>query len=260
VRVRRNYSISSGASEPGRTKIAITVKRVPDGRVSTWMHASLRVGDIVRLGKPAGEFVVDEAAQRLLLVGAGSGITPVAAIVRDLVARGEVRDVVVIEAARSAADAIFAESLATLADATLGLRVMSHRGPLTADVIRPHLADREIYVCGPAPVMDLVTSLAPDARVERFSVPSPGTSRNARVHLAVANRTVDIDGGTLLEALERAGERPAFGCRMGICNTCRCQKRSGTVEDLLTGAISSEPDQEIRLCTTTARSNLELAL
>jgi ferredoxin len=64
----------------------------------------------------------------------------------------------------------------------------------------------------------------------------------------------------LLGELERAGERPPHGCRMGICNSCRCHKTSGTVEDLVTGAVSSEPDQEIRLCVSIARSDLELAL
>lgn len=259
VRLRRCYSISSGASEPGRQRIAITVKRVPDGRVSTWLHANVETGDVVRLGLPAGDFVVGAPPRKLLLIGAGSGITPIAAIVRDLVAREEIRDVVVIEAARSDADAIFATSLAQLADATVGLRVVSHRGPLTADVIRPHVADREVYVCGPAPVMDLVTHLAPRARLERFATPRPAVSHRARVHLTVANRSVDIAGGTLLEALEGAGERPTYGCRMGICNTCRCHKTSGTVEDALTGAVSSEP-QEIRLCTSIARSDVELAL
>jgi ferredoxin len=66
--------------------------------------------------------------------------------------------------------------------------------------------------------------------------------------------------GTLLEQLERGGERPAHGCRMGICQTCRCKKRQGTVEDLTTGRTSSEPDQEIRLCVSVARSDLDLAL
>ena len=47
---------------------------------------------------------------------------------------------------------------------------------------------------------------------------------------------------------------------MGICNSCRCTKISGTVEDLVTGALSSEPDQEIRLCVSAAHSDLELSL
>ncbi len=277
VRVRRCYSVSSGASAPGRQTIEITVKRVPGGRVSTWMHEHLAVGSVVRLGTPGGEFTVDAPA-KLLLIGAGSGITPIAAIVRDLVARDAARDVIVIEAARSDADAIFAEELAELTtlrsiaqpdtSGERGLQVIAHRGPLDADALRsyaPDLATREVYVCGPAPVMDLVERLVgPRVHLERFVAAVPArratTAARARVHLAVSGRTVDVPAGTLLEGLESAGERPAHGCRMGICNSCRCTKRSGTVEDLVTGAISAEPDQEIRLCVSAAHSDLELSL
>ena len=298
VRVRRCYSISSGGSEPGRQAIEITVKSVPGGRVSTWMHEHLAVGAVVRLGAPAGEFTVAHPRAKLLLIGAGSGITPIAAIVRDLVRRGAVHDIIVIEAARSDADAVFAEELAALAtlrsiylrnpsgiaarptfvglaiahprspDPGGSIQIFAHRGPLDADAIRvyaPDLATREVYVCGPAPVMDLVETLVgPRLHVERFAPAAPArkpaAATRARVHLAVANRTVEVTAGTLLEGLERAGERPAHGCRMGICNSCRCTKRSGTVEDLVTGAISSEPDQEIRLCVSAAHSDLELSL
>ncbi|MGB5695427.1 MAG: 2Fe-2S iron-sulfur cluster-binding protein, partial [Polyangiales bacterium] len=66
--------------------------------------------------------------------------------------------------------------------------------------------------------------------------------------------------GSLLEQLERAGERPAHGCRIGICRTCKCRKQSGTVQNLVTGEVSSEPDQEIQLCISVPRSDLELDL
>jgi hypothetical protein len=49
-----------------------------------------------------------------------------------------------------------------------------------------------------------------------------------------------------------------YGCRMGICNTCRCRKRAGVVEDIVTGAVSAAGDEEIRLCTSRARTDLEL--
>jgi len=272
VRVRRCYTISSGASEPGRQRIEITVKRVPGGRASTWMHEHLEPGAVVRLGTPAGDFTVDAPA-KLLLIGAGSGITPVAAIVRDLVRRDAGLDVIVVEAARTDAEAIFAGELAALSAlhsidvagaAPCGLQVFAHRGPLDEAALHayaPDLAEREVYVCGPAPVMELVSRLTPRVRLERFAAPVRTTAATrARVHLAIANRSVEIDGGTLLEGLQRAGEKPAHGCRMGICNTCRCTKKTGTVEDLVTGAISSEPDQEIRLCVSAAHSDLELSL
>ncbi len=50
------------------------------------------------------------------------------------------------------------------------------------------------------------------------------------------------------------------GCRIGICHTCRCHKRSGTVRNVLTGAVSSEPDEDIQLCISIACSDLELGL
>ena len=59
---------------------------------------------------------------------------------------------------------------------------------------------------------------------------------------------------SLLSEAEAAGLRPAHGCRIGICKTCQCSKRSGTVENLRTGEISSEPDQLIQLCVSVARS------
>jgi hypothetical protein len=47
---------------------------------------------------------------------------------------------------------------------------------------------------------------------------------------------------------------------MGICNTCACRKQTGVVENVLTGAVSSEPNEEIRLCVSRARTDVELAL
>jgi len=82
-----------------------------------------------------------------------------------------------------------------------------------------------------------------------------------QVRLANSNRYVVARGaGTLLEQLERAGESPAYGCRMGICHTCKCRKKSGTVQNIRTGEVSSEPDQEIQLCISVASTDLELEL
>ena len=285
VRLRRCYSISSGASEPGARRIAITIKRVPGGRVSTWFHDHVRAGDTIDIGAPAGDFVVDEtgdelvthAPRRLLLVAGGSGITPVMAIVRELETNGSLHDVVVVHAARSDADAIFGRELASIATTEPGLQLVAHRdamhGRLDAATLTrlvPDLAHREVYVCGPPGLLDLVNELASAAGVpvhhERFvaAFAAPPTNENvsrAPVTIRLRGRSFAV-GGTapLLAELERAGERPAHGCRMGICNTCRCHKQSGTVEDLVTGVVSSEPDQEIRLCVSIARSDLELAL
>jgi ferredoxin-NADP reductase len=275
VRVRRCYSISSGASAARESQITITVKRVPGGRLSNWLHDDARPGKIVTLGDPAGQFVVADRRRRkpLLLVAGGSGITPVIGILRDLELRGDLEDVTLIHAARTDADAIFGRELAMMAKQNPGFQLIAHRdateGVLDASTIRtyaPYLGARDIYVCGPPGLVDLVIGLGEEAGAtvhhERFVAPPrrpvvAGTPATVQLR---ARRVTLPAAAPLLVELEGAGERPAHGCRMGICNSCRCKKVSGTVEDLTTGLISSEPNEEIRLCTSIARSDLELAL
>jgi len=107
VRVRRCYSISSAPSE---ALLSITVKRVADGRMSTWLHENVRAGHILGLGAPAGDFVLPSPTpDKLLLLSGGSGITPVMSMLRDLAARDAIRDVVFVHHARSQAEVIFGE-------------------------------------------------------------------------------------------------------------------------------------------------------
>ena len=287
ARVRRCYSISSGGAAPGARRIAVTVRRVPGGRASTALHR-LRCGAVVGLGTPAGDFVLDAAAPpKLLLVGGGSGITPIMAMIRDLADRrqGETGGacdgpgVIVIHGSRTAADAIFGAELASLAARFDWLQIHALRGDdvehrrLDAQGLRtlvPDLADREIFVCGPLGLVEVVTRAARDVgalhRVhqERFVAPaarSAGAGEAVTVALLRTGVEVVVAGpGPLLAQLERAGQHPVFGCRMGLCRSCRCRKLRGTVEDSVTGVVSSEPDQEIRLCVSLARSDLELAL
>ena len=277
VRVQRCYSLSSA---PGEGRVAITVKRVAGGRVSSWMHDRVRRGAVLDLGMPVGEFVLTAAPAKLLLVSGGSGITPVMSVLRDLARRDAIDDVVFVHAARSARDVVFARELEGLAARHANLRVSLHlesEGPrldrksLSASV--PDLAEREAMLCGPPPMMEALaptwteSSLADRLKVERFApavrvvVAPGGPPAKVKLDLVRSGRTVTTERPeTLLEQLERGGERPAHGCRMGICNTCLCRKRAGVVEDLVSGEISSEPDQDIRLCTSLARSDLELAL
>lgn len=269
VRVRRCYSLSSAPSDPRPT---ITVKRVEGGRVSSWMHARLRAGDVVGLGAPSGDFVLPEVTpSKVLLLSGGSGATPVMSMLREMASKGEVGDVVYAHCARTRDDVLFADELRALAARHPGLRVVLHCGAaLDGEGLRawvPDFAARETFLCGPSGMMTLVEGVWAEAGVterlrrERFSAPrAVEGGATAKVRLAVTQRTVEARAGaTLLEALEGAGERPAYGCRMGICNTCRCRKRAGTVVDAVTGAVSSAADEDIRLCVSVAKSDVELA-
>ena len=66
--------------------------------------------------------------------------------------------------------------------------------------------------------------------------------------------------GNLLASAEAAGLKPAFGCRMGICNTCVCTKVSGTVRNLATGELNDQNNVQIKLCVSEAVSPVQIDL
>ncbi len=274
VRVERCYSLSSA---PGTRFPSITVRRVPGGRASSWLHDRATIGDVVRLGRASGEFVLGEETLKLLLVSGGSGITPCLSIARDLARRGALNDVVFVHAARSGAATPHAirEELEELTSAGIHFTV----GPLTAERLQalvPDWATRKTMLCGPLPMMDALADhwrahgLRDRLVTERFAAPAPLNRERAGHSSEATSVKVTVTRGarslmiapapTLLEALEAAGERPAYGCRQGICNTCRCRKASGLVEDLVTGRRSDAANEDIRLCTSRALSDLELDL
>jgi stearoyl-CoA 9-desaturase NADPH oxidoreductase len=280
VRVRRCYSISSA---PSSRLLSITVKRLPDGRVSSWLHDNVKPGGVLTLQPPAGEFVLPEALpDKLLMLSGGSGITPVMSMVRDLDRRRAIRDLVFVHCARSRDETIFASALEEIAERIPGFRLVLFLSDDRIGVGRfdeekllglvPDFADRYTFLCGPTALMERAERLWAEkgivARVRRERFVAAGVSNTGSVaagtgeiKLVRSGQTVLAGSpGTLLEQLERGGAKPAYGCRMGICQTCKCRKKSGTVENLVTGAVSSEPDEDIQLCITLARSDLELAL
>ena len=67
-------------------------------------------------------------------------------------------------------------------------------------------------------------------------------------------------GVPLLQAAEQQGLNPRFGCRIGVCFQCVCQKKSGQVLNLRTGQVSGDGPEQIQLCISAAHSNLQIEL
>jgi ferredoxin-NADP reductase len=211
VRVRRCYSISSGPSE---ALVSITVKRVADGRVSTWLHENVRAGHILGLGAPAGDFVLPSPTpDKLLLLSGGSGITPVMSMLLDLAVRDAIRDLVFVHHARRQAEVIFGEELADLAARRSGLRLVlcldddasSPRGFDEAYFAKlvPDFAESSTFLCGPKPLMDraerLFESVGASCRSTSSTITAPGptsqadnVSRNDRCHRALERGVVEL--------------------------------------------------------------------
>lgn len=274
ARHARAFSISS-APRPDR-RLRLTIKRKPGGPVSAAAHA-LRPGDVVRLGQPQGDFAPRDADGKLLLVAAGSGITPLLSLLHGLADAGSPRDMVLVQCVRASADFILPEELAALGTRLPGLRVSirvtSLQGRLDASALAeavPDWASREALLCGPDGFMAGIEAtyaaagrshqLQSESFGRRAAPVDPGADRHAVQATTRPGPFPAVAGQSLLEAAEAAGLSPRFGCRRGICRSCTCLKRSGTVLNLLTGQRSGPGEESIQLCISTPLSAIELAL
>jgi ferredoxin-NADP reductase len=176
----RSYSVASPPD--GSHELALTVERLDEGEVSTFLHDVLEVGDELEVRGPIGGYFVWEGTTPALLLGGGSGIVPLMAMLR--LARSTGRDELVhlVVSVRTPDDLYYADELAHRDDATVLYTratppawLRPARRLRAADVV-PHLRDNQtVYVCGSAPftgaVGDLLVDLgvAPErVRFERF--------------------------------------------------------------------------------------------
>ncbi|HEY5841227.1 MAG TPA: ferredoxin reductase, partial [Mycobacterium sp.] len=159
----RSYSLTS---VPRRDKklISITVKATPEGFLSTHLVNGVESGTIVRLAAPRGDFALpDPPPGKLLLVTAGSGITPVMAMLRSMAQRGQTSDVVHIHSAPSAGAVIFHDELRRLHEGSENYRLhlqltddMGHLDFASLDDIVPDWKERPTWACGPPAMLDTI--------------------------------------------------------------------------------------------------------
>ena len=276
---RRESRVYSLSSRPGARRLAITVKRQPGGLVSNYLHEQVRAGAVLTISQAMGEFVLPaELPAKILLLSAGSGITPVMAMLRDLHARGYGGDVVFMHMCRNPQEQIFAPALASLQASFPQLSLLQHftdsAGRLSPTALRsavPDLETRSTWMCGPSTWMEemhqhwLASGMAQPLLSERFVaypiLPTEQAGAPVAVSFAASGKQFTTCGtAPLLIQAEQNGLSPKHGCRIGICRSCQCTKISGTVQNLQTGELSSKPNEEIRLCISAARSDLALAL
>ncbi|WP_067970714.1 ferredoxin reductase [Mycolicibacter icosiumassiliensis] len=271
----RSYSLTSPPVTRART-ISITVKAMPEGFLSSHLVDGVAPGTVVRLAAPQGEFVLpDPAPATVLFVTAGSGITPVMAMLRSLARRGAIADVVHLHSAPTAADALFADELADLARDHPGYRLLLRttrdqgrlelRGPETLDAEVPDWRERQTWACGPTAMLGdaervwAAAGIADHLHVERFAVARTAPAEGGgTVTFAASGKSVTADAATtLLEAGESAGVSMPFGCRMGICQSCVVTLVGGRARDLRSGA-DHEPGTRVQTCVSTAAGDCEL--
>jgi len=253
VRLWRTYSLTHG---PRRDRnLSFTVKAIPGGVVSNHLVHRSRPGQMLQLEQAEGEFVLPTPIPRkLLLVTAGSGITPVIGMLRNLFSRRVpvATDITLVHVNQRESSAMFRDELrahATAGNLTLVERYDDSHGILDVDHLDelvPDLAERLTYACGPAGLLDALEKHHADRGLslttERFRpvLLDPADAGLGGTITFADGREVEADGTTpILDAAEGAGVLMPSGCRMGICMGCVIPMTSGAVRDLRNGAITT---------------------
>ena len=250
VRLWRTYSLTHGP-RPDRL-ISITVKAIPDGVVSQHLVRRARPGQMLHLDQAQGDFVLpDPLPRKLLLVTAGSGITPVIGMLRNLFSRANpvAADIVLLHSALNRAGVIFGAELRRYAAegrlrlVELHTDVHGRLDVADLDTIVPDLAERATYACGPVGLLDALqehhTARDLPLHVERFRPATVVAGEGGAVTFGRTGTTVEADGTTpILDAGENAGVLLPSGCRMGICFGCVVPLKEGAVRDLRNGELT----------------------
>jgi ferredoxin-NADP reductase/MOSC domain-containing protein YiiM len=257
-RLVRSYSLST----TGDTRsLRISVRR--DGAASTQLHDAVAAGDVVEVGAPRGDFVldVDQHEPPVVLLGAGIGVTPLLAMLAGLARCRSSRRVIWVQVCRNARDHAFrAEAQALLdeltdaqthvfytePDAAPAPRIAVGRPDRTAlaDLRLP--AEAHVYMCGPAGFMTGITEALRDLgfcdeqlHSERFGAPAPNgkpphlpddpPADGMLVTFARSGIEVHFDDRwlSLLEVAEACDVPTSWSCRTGVCHRCENALVSG---------------------------------
>lgn len=267
-KVRRSYSMSS--SPHAETSPAVTVKRVTDGLVSNWLNDNVKEGDFIEIMEPMGHFKITPDAQNsrtIVLIGAGSGITPLMSIAKTVLKVEAQSRVVLLYGSRDEANIIFKKQLDELV-AQYGSRfVVTHslsrptgqwdgqEGRINTNFILDQLravpsfnpANTECFLCGPEGLID-----ASKKALATFNVPESKVHKESFFHAASAEPeeedgslkkqevTVLYEGSeykfevaphqTILEAALDLDIDLPYSCQAGMCTACMGKCTSGKVK------------------------------
>jgi len=172
--IMRSYTISSSPSVP--YSFSLTIKRVPGGKVSNWLHDNLKEGEELAVHGPAGLFnAIDFSNEKVLYLSGGVGITPVMSMARWFFDTNGAVDMVFVHSARAPKDIIYHRELRHMASRInnfklhlicehydIGETWAGYRGYLNQpmlQLIAPDFMQREIFCCGPTPYMNAVKRL-----------------------------------------------------------------------------------------------------
>lgn len=267
--VRRTYSL---CSPPAAGVLRVAIKALDGGLFSAFANAELRAGDELDVMRPAGSFGVRtdlNASKSYAAFVAGSGITPLMAIIADVLAAEPLSTFTLIYGNRSSASVMFLEELSDLKDRYPDRFQLMH--VLTAEANESELLHGRIdkgritrlldqvigvdtvdewLLCGPFGMVDTARAELERRGVDRHMVhlelfhvegeqvplqrkSSHTQAKRETVTIRLGGRTSTFempDDGSILDAVLTVRPDAPFACKGGVCGTCRASLVEGTVD------------------------------
>jgi ferredoxin-NADP reductase len=258
----RQYSLCGDPADGNALEIAVL--RDPESRGgSSWVHANVRPGDLLKIRGPRNHFRFDESAGKVVFIAGGIGITPILAMARR--ARELGMDYALHYAGRSRATMAFVDALAALHSERLHLYCKDEgtRLDLKALLTMPQ-ADTQVYACGPVRMLDALQEACAgwpeDAlRIEHFhantSALDPAREHAFEVELKDSGLTLTVaPDQTLLTALRAANIDVQSDCCEGLCGSCEVRVLSGVVDhrDVVLTRAEREANNKMMACCSRA--------
>jgi ferredoxin-NADP reductase/mono/diheme cytochrome c family protein len=285
----RCYSICSSPARSGY--VEITPKRVNNGCVSVFLNDRAVSGLTVEAAGPSGQFFFDQARDRkIVLLAAGSGITPMMAMLSYLDDLCLDTQATLLYCVRTGRDIIFHRELDELQARLKAFRYQvllsqpdpgwhGARGHVNREFIRetvPELEGRTFFLCGPPPFMNAARRILTELGVEGERIrqetfggagaePKPQQAPSGApqfvLEFARSGKTGVIqEGQSLLEAAVEAGVAIPSACRQGQCGTCKTRLIEGDV--WMSAENGLDPESKARdyilTCVGHARGNVKL--
>ncbi len=265
-KVRRSYSASS---HPDEKEIVLTIKKVAGGLVSNYIPTHIKAGDFVEVMAAIGNFASDKRTKdRVLLVGGGSGITPVASMLKDFLKDEKVSKILLVDCNRSESEIIFHKQLDELVAQHDGKFKVLHylSQPTKEGVIPAKLSPSSLketliqqgwfankfdaFVCGPNGMMEntieaLKSMDVPDELIHKesfFTAPPAFESipdeaaapvkgeDTVTIFYSGQEYVIDVPKNkSILEAALDLDIDLPYSCQSGLCTACMGKCTSGKV-------------------------------
>ena len=279
-KIRRAYSLCTTPFDDEHP--AVTVKRVPGGAMSNHLNDNINTGDQLEVMEPMGMFTTeynDTKSRKAVFFGGGSGITPLISIIRSMLIKEPLSSAVLVYGNRSEEYIIFKDLIESLEESYEGRFKAIHIleegeadfvGRPTEEMIK-EICDSnscndqtEFYICGPQPMMDVVSAGLkkanyPDSNVMMESFDSSKDEKSSKKSkknkdVEESEVTILLDGeefsmtvkkndSVLDTALNNDLDMP-YSCQSGLCTACRGKCIEGKISiDEAEGLSQDELDE-----------------